>query len=218
MTAAAVVACQYAPPHEFALNLPQTFARLRADSYAQYAWPRSLARLFRRNHMFVSLATSISTALVLLLTATLQPPAVLYGAQNTAGAFYRVIPKAVMMAVGGLTLASRCCVCRGLRMVGARPVCADLRPPSARHSASLARRIWAEADRMNDLDGVSQSAVFPKRLLYVCACRFHSTAALYEKFSDIALIRFSCCLAGTLAPRMLVGHGRYDHMVSSGTA
>ena len=32
-------ACQYAPPHEFAVNVPQAFAEIRAQSYQTYAWP-----------------------------------------------------------------------------------------------------------------------------------------------------------------------------------
>ena len=32
-------ACQYAPPHEFAVNVPQVFAEIRAQSYQKYAWP-----------------------------------------------------------------------------------------------------------------------------------------------------------------------------------
>ncbi len=32
-------ACQYAPPHEFAVNVPQVLARIRADSYRKYGWP-----------------------------------------------------------------------------------------------------------------------------------------------------------------------------------
>src|SRR5436853_6246051 len=32
--------CQYAPPHEFAVNVPQVFAGIRARSYQTYAWPR----------------------------------------------------------------------------------------------------------------------------------------------------------------------------------
>ena len=32
-------ACQYAPPHEFGVNVPQAFAAARNDSYAAYAWP-----------------------------------------------------------------------------------------------------------------------------------------------------------------------------------
>jgi citrate/tricarballylate utilization protein len=32
-------ACQYAPPHEFAVNVPKVFAEIRAQSYRKYAWP-----------------------------------------------------------------------------------------------------------------------------------------------------------------------------------
>jgi citrate/tricarballylate utilization protein len=32
-------ACQYAPPHEFAVNVPKTLSRIRAASYEQYAFP-----------------------------------------------------------------------------------------------------------------------------------------------------------------------------------
>ena len=33
-------ACQYAPPHEFAVNVPKVFAEIRARSYQKNAWPR----------------------------------------------------------------------------------------------------------------------------------------------------------------------------------
>jgi len=36
-------ACQYAPPHEFAVNVPKVFAEIRALSYAKYAWPGFLS-------------------------------------------------------------------------------------------------------------------------------------------------------------------------------
>src|SRR6218665_854010 len=32
-------ACQYAPPHEFAINVPRAMARVRVQTYADYAWP-----------------------------------------------------------------------------------------------------------------------------------------------------------------------------------
>src|SRR2546428_8130688 len=32
-------ACQYAPPHEFAVNVPKVLAEIRARSYRKYAWP-----------------------------------------------------------------------------------------------------------------------------------------------------------------------------------
>src|ERR1700722_15951313 len=38
--------CQYAPPHEFAINIPALFAAVRKDSYRAYAWPAALSVLF----------------------------------------------------------------------------------------------------------------------------------------------------------------------------
>ena len=43
--------CQYAPPHELALNLPQTLAEIRRESYRKYAWPDWCAALFRWNRL-----------------------------------------------------------------------------------------------------------------------------------------------------------------------
>ena len=52
--------CQYAAPHEFDINVPSSMAALRAETYARYAWPGSLARLFERNGLAVSLITAVS--------------------------------------------------------------------------------------------------------------------------------------------------------------
>ena len=98
-------ACQYAPPHEFALNLPQALARVRSETYAEYAWPRQLAGLFQRNGTIVSLLTSLGIALVFVLTAALRSSAILYSPHRGPEAFYAVIPKSVMIAVGGATFA-----------------------------------------------------------------------------------------------------------------
>ncbi|HKI97841.1 MAG TPA: tricarballylate utilization 4Fe-4S protein TcuB [bacterium] len=96
-------ACQYAPPHEFGINLPRTFAELRGETYAENVWPRPLARLFARNGLVVSLAAALGIALVLLLAMALQPADVLYGAHQGPGAFYAVIPYGTMVAVAGAT-------------------------------------------------------------------------------------------------------------------
>lgn len=96
-------ACQYAPPHEFNINLPRTFAQLRAETYEEYAWPRPLARLFRRNGVIVSLVVALALAAVLLLTTRLQAPEVLYAAHTGVGAFYAVIPYGVMVTIGLVT-------------------------------------------------------------------------------------------------------------------
>src|SRR5512143_2237554 len=60
-------ACQYAPPHEFAVNVPQAMARLRVQTYADYAWPAALGALYRRNGLALSLALAFGLALFLVL-------------------------------------------------------------------------------------------------------------------------------------------------------
>ena len=52
-------ACQYAPPHVFNINPPKTLAKIRVYSYELYAWPRPLAKAFRKNGLLVSLLTAV---------------------------------------------------------------------------------------------------------------------------------------------------------------
>jgi citrate/tricarballylate utilization protein len=94
-------ACQYAPPHEFAIAVPAVFAELRLASYAEYAWPQPLAALFRRNGLIVSLTMAFAIALVLLATAFLQSPDRWTQASVGPGAFYAVIPWGIMAGVSG---------------------------------------------------------------------------------------------------------------------
>jgi citrate/tricarballylate utilization protein len=93
--------CQYAPPHEFGINVPKVFAELRTESYAKYAWPQPLAGLFRRSGTILSLATIAITALLLILTTVLAGPAAFSGANDQPGSFYAVIPWRVMAGAAG---------------------------------------------------------------------------------------------------------------------
>ena len=97
-------ACQYAPPHEFAINVPKVFAELRTETYRDFSWPRILAGLFRRNGLAVGLITAISVALVFLLTLTGQGQAVLFGTHVDEGAFYRVIPYVALVVPPSIVL------------------------------------------------------------------------------------------------------------------
>jgi len=85
-------ACQYAPPHEFDLNVPKAFAELRLATYRDLTWPCFMKGSFRRNGWTVSLVTVLSLAIVLLLTISFQGPAVVFTAHLGPGAFYKVIP------------------------------------------------------------------------------------------------------------------------------
>ncbi|MBV9755691.1 MAG: tricarballylate utilization 4Fe-4S protein TcuB, partial [Alphaproteobacteria bacterium] len=103
-------ACQYAPPHQFGVNLPRTFAELRTETFSEYAWPLVPGGAFRRNGTVVALAIGVALAVVLLAAFALVSPATLYQAHIGAGAFYAVVPLFVMVTAGlvtfGLALAA----------------------------------------------------------------------------------------------------------------
>jgi citrate/tricarballylate utilization protein len=82
-------ACQYAPPHEFAVNVPQAMAKLRVQTYADYAWPAALGALYRRNGLALSLALAFGLALFLVLALALNGSLVRAPAQ---GSFYAIFP------------------------------------------------------------------------------------------------------------------------------
>lgn len=61
-------ACQYAAPHEFAINVPKAMAKVRLDTYAEYAWPQVMGKLYQRNGLTLALASGAGLALFLCLT------------------------------------------------------------------------------------------------------------------------------------------------------
>jgi citrate/tricarballylate utilization protein len=60
-------ACQYSPPHAFAVNVPRAMAQVRRETYATHAWPPALGRLYERNGLTLALAASFGLGLFLLL-------------------------------------------------------------------------------------------------------------------------------------------------------
>jgi citrate/tricarballylate utilization protein len=96
-------ACQYAPPHEFGINIPKTMAKIRRASYQDYAWPQPLAQAFARNGV---VAASLTT---LILTVAMAGAAILLGGRLfeavPGGDFYALIPHGIMAgAFGGVSL------------------------------------------------------------------------------------------------------------------
>ena len=92
--------CQYAPPHEFNVNVPATLAKLRNESYARYAWPGFLSVLFARNGMAVTLLAAVSVAAFLIGFVAIVDPAALFSYH--AGDFYKVMPHRVMVVLFGV--------------------------------------------------------------------------------------------------------------------
>ena len=80
-------ACQYAPPHEFGVNIPQVMAQVRKETYMAYAWPKTFGSLYKKNGLLLSLVTAISICFFLMLSALLNGTLLLAPAD---GNFYAV--------------------------------------------------------------------------------------------------------------------------------
>jgi citrate/tricarballylate utilization protein len=93
--------CQFSPPHEFNVNVPQTLAVARAESYAAYAWPRAFAGSFARNGLVISLIAAFSVAAFIFGFAAFNDRQILLGVHAGAGAFYKLMPHNAMAALFG---------------------------------------------------------------------------------------------------------------------
>lgn len=89
-------ACQYAPPHEFGVNLPQAMARVRVQTYADHAWPGVFGRLYARNGLLTSLV--LAAMLVVFLTLAAGRTGSL-GAALPDGQFYAVFPHGLLVGL-----------------------------------------------------------------------------------------------------------------------
>ncbi|MDM0081095.1 tricarballylate utilization 4Fe-4S protein TcuB [Variovorax sp. J31P179] len=89
-------ACQYAPPHEFAVNVPRAMAEVRRQTYADYAWPPALGRLYQRNGLTLSVALAAGLALFLMLAVALN--GTLWGGR-LEGNFYRLFPHNLLVGL-----------------------------------------------------------------------------------------------------------------------
>jgi citrate/tricarballylate utilization protein len=91
-------ACQYAEPHSFAVDVPRAMAQVRCDTYAQYAWPRPLGALYRRNGVTLALATAAGIALFLALVMATRGSLRI---ADPSGNFYSVFPHELLVSIFG---------------------------------------------------------------------------------------------------------------------
>ena len=84
-------ACQYAPPHEFQLNVPRMMAEVRASTYRKYAFPGWLGALFARNGIAALLISAFSLLVLFLLVS-----------RAVTGSFYDAMPHSLMAGFFGV--------------------------------------------------------------------------------------------------------------------
>lgn len=141
-------ACQYAPPHEFAVNIPQAMAKVRVQTYGDYAFPAALGGLYRRAGLATSLALAAGLALFLLMAVAMGGG--LWHAPM-AGNFYAIFPHNLLAAMFGIVflfaiLALGVGVTRFWRQVSP-----GMRPGESR--AAAATGAAGDALRLRYLDG-----------------------------------------------------------------
>ncbi len=95
-------ACQYAPPHEFGVNIPKLMSELRTDTYSEFTWPAMLSGLFKHNALAVGLITAASSVIILGFVLAFQGSAMLFAVHLGEGAFYRVVPFIAMTVAPSL--------------------------------------------------------------------------------------------------------------------
>ena len=95
---ACLYGCQYAPPHQFDVGIPSTFAALRQEAWQRYAWPRFMARSFQRNSIatFGAIAASV---VIFVLVVAMRLGDDLTTARSGEGSFYEVLPHDAMVGV-----------------------------------------------------------------------------------------------------------------------
>ena len=93
--------CQFSPPHEFNVNVPQTLAVARTECYAAYVWPRAFAGVFARNGLAISMVAALCVAAFIFGFAAVNDRSVLLGVHTGPGAFYELMPHNAMAALFG---------------------------------------------------------------------------------------------------------------------
>jgi citrate/tricarballylate utilization protein len=164
-------ACQYAPPHEFALNFPRILAEIRGATYQKYAWPGFLAGLFRRNGLAVSVITGVSLALFVLGMAIHGGPLALVVSHGLGeGAFYAVVPHTAMVVIfGAVSLAALTAFVIGL----VRFWCDTEEGFRALVDPVALGRAVMDVLRLKNLDGGGEGCIYPDGWPSLTRRRFH---------------------------------------------
>jgi len=190
---ACYVDCQFSPPHEFNVNVPQTLAKVRADSYRAYAWPKALQPLFDRNGLTIAIVTALSMAGFILGFALWTDPQVLF----SGGSFYRVMPH---NAMAGLFLAVSAFTVLALVMgflnfwrdTGARPVGGGDRPTLWQAAKDIASLRYLDGGGPGCYNEDAETPRDRRRL-----------------FHHLTFYGFMLCFASTLSGTVL--HYLFDH-------
>ncbi len=82
-------ACQYADPHDFQVNIPQSMAKVRLETYQTFAWPKSMGKWYQHNGLWIAICLTVSLAFFIALVMMKQNSSAFDG--TTVLGFYDVL-------------------------------------------------------------------------------------------------------------------------------
>ncbi len=95
-------ACQYAPPHEFGVNIPQAMAQVRLETYQKFAVPQSFGKLYQKAGITL-VSALVVTFIFFLLAGSLLQGNDLFGLYQ--GNFYAIFPHNFLAVLFGSVFA-----------------------------------------------------------------------------------------------------------------
>lgn len=97
--------CQFSPPHEFDVNVPQVLAQVRTESYAHYAWPAIARPLFARHGLVLALGLTLCFSMFIVGFIAANDPGAVFNAHLDDQRFYALMPHNAMVALFGAAFA-----------------------------------------------------------------------------------------------------------------
>ena len=182
-------ACQYAPPHEFAINVPQAMAKVRVQTYADYAWPPALGALYQRQGLMLSLVLAAALALFLVLAVGVN--GALWHAP-LAGNFYAIFPHNLLV----LMFAPIFVFAALALTLGVRRFWRDVSPATASSALGEASlEATSAALRLKYLDGANQTSA--DEPIEGCPNGDDAPTLWRRRFHHLTFYGFMLCFAAT---------------------
>lgn len=110
---ACLYVCPFAPPHEFAVNVPRVMSEVREATYADYTWPRWMHTRLARSVGYTLGLAALASVVLAGAVATGGGVELLTQARTGRGAFYRVVPW-LAMALPAMAVSLYALVAMGL--------------------------------------------------------------------------------------------------------
>jgi len=96
-------ACQYAPPHEFAIEVPKAMAAVRKETYANFATPGWFGRLYQQQGVALVAGSVLGFVVIFILAFVLagKETEKLFLAASSEQLFYDITPHHVLVGLFG---------------------------------------------------------------------------------------------------------------------